>query len=301
MKVKYLEKTKSVLEDLIKCLNDRQRKGFYETNSNICSLMFDGAILKPDFSIILPNDAAGYFTNIMWNIRNTGAYAGNSIGGYGIPDIIKCVKIIVECIDKEIFKGTETDKRDFLTNLLSACSLMQNNYFCHDKIDASGKPDIVDEDFRNYYLRDLFDYKGLYVRGQEHQGVSPNGKGAGEVDLLICRTELQEKIYIECMNLHSLEATKINYHYTKLFPYDASMNENNYLVSYVTVSDFGDFFSKYKAHFEKYSGNNKCEKISEKESGFANIKILITESKINKKSIFTYHVLVFFEKYVEKQ
>ncbi len=278
MDVNYLKKTKSSLENLIKCLEDRQRKGFHNIISVIKSLMFNGADLKVDFSMIIPEKAAGDFPQMIWDINYTGAYYGAVINGYNVLDVVEITREIINAIDCEILKEIETDNKNFLTNLLTACSLMQSNYYYHDTIDENGKEYVVKEDYRNYYLRDLFDFKGLYVRGQEHQGSSPSGRAAGEVDLLICHTELQEKIYVEGMNLHSLEAGTINDHYNKLFDYDASLNKNNFLVSYVVVSDFEDFLSKYKKHFEKYQGENKCESIAEETSDLANIKVLISKS-----------------------
>lgn len=57
----YYAKTKSVLEDLIKCLKTSSRDGFYGVNNNIYSLMFNDHELKSEFSIILPNEVAGFF------------------------------------------------------------------------------------------------------------------------------------------------------------------------------------------------------------------------------------------------
>lgn len=297
MNNEYLIKTKSVLEDLNKCLNDSQRDGFYEVNSNIHSLMFDGHTLKSEFSMILPNKVSGYFTNMMWNISQTGAYFGSNIKGYSVDNIKKCVDEIVSVLDQEILKTEQIEKNDFHTNILTACSLMQTNLVYHDRKDRSGNDIIVEEDHRNYYIRDLLDFKGLYVRGQEHQGTSPKGGGAGEVDLLICRTELQSKIYLEGMNLSSVEKSKIAEHYEKLFLYDASGNKNNYLLSYVKVGDFNAFCKKYKDYFEGYNGKTKCEKIAEIVSDYANIKILLSESRHKENKIFTYHILILFEQY----
>lgn len=297
MNKEYLIKTKSVLEDLKKSLNDKERKGFYGVNSNIYSLMFDGYTLKPDFSMLLENNVAGYFTNMMWNISRTGAYFGDAISGYRVIDIIECVDVIISVLDENIRKEIQIDENDFYINLLTACSLMQTNLVYHDRKDRKGKDIIVEEDHRNYFLRDLFDFKGLYVRGQEHQGISSNGKAAGEVDLLVCRTEHQSKIYVEGMNLCYVNADKIDEHYKKLFKYDSSINKNNYLLSYVTVDDFDEFCKKYKKYFEEYNGINKCVEVVEIKSDYANIKVLQSKSIHNEEDIYTYHFLILFEKY----
>ncbi len=297
MNKEYLLKTKSVLDDLKKCLNDSQRGGFYEINSNIYSLMFDGPTLKSGFSMILPNKVSGYFTNAMWNISQTGAYFGTIINGFRVDDIQKCIDDIVSVLDKEILKEEQIDKNDFNTNILTACALMQANLVYHDRKDHRGNTIIVEEDHRNYYIRDLLDFKGLYVRGQEHQGISPNGGAAGEVDLLVCRTELQPKIFLEGMNLDSLNKSTIDKHYEKLFLYDASGYKNNYLLSYVKVDDFESFCKKYKEHFDGYNGKIKCERIIEFPSDFAKIKIFLSESKHGENTIYTYHILIFFEQF----
>ena len=297
MEKEYLIKTRSVLQDLVDCLHSQSRKNFYSVNANIYSLMFDGPTLKPSFSIMLPNELSGYFTNMMWSISRTGAYFGNVINGYQIKDIVGCIEKILSSLDKELLKLATIDKNDFYTNLITACSLMQTNYFYHTRVDSDGKRISVCEDCRNYFLRDLFDYRGLYVRGQEHQGVSPNGKGSGEVDILVCRTGLQPKIYIEGLNLGSLESNKIDNHYEKLFLYDSSMNAINYLVSYVETSDFERFCCGYKEHFEKYKGNSKCSIINDVPTDYANIKVFVSASLHEGKSISTYHVLAYFETY----
>lgn len=294
MEKDYLIKTKSVLVDLKNCLNDKKRKNFYGTNSNIYSLMFDGYTLKPDFSMILPNDVSGYFTNMMWNISRTGAYFDSEISGYKVEDIIECLNSIIDILDREVLKKMQIDKNDFYTNLLTACSLMQSNIVYRERKDRKGQNIVVEEDHRNYFLRDLFDYKGLYVRGQEHQGTSLNGNSAGEVDLLVCRTDLQPKIYLEGMNLESVDKTIIKKHYEKLFLYDASGNKNNYLLSYVKVKDFEAFCANYKSYFDNYSGTTKCESIVEMPSDYTNIKVFLSESKHGEDVICTYHILILF-------
>lgn len=296
----YYAKTKSVLEDLIKCLKTSSRDGFYGVNNNIYSLMFNDHELKSEFSIILPNEVAGFFSNMMWDISQTGAYFSSKIAGYNVSDIIKCSNAIISVLDKEILKEIQTDTYGFYNNLLTACSLMQDNIVYHDRTEKIGKEEhkiIVKEDYRNYFLRDLFDFKGLYVRGQEHQGVSPKGGGAGEVDLLICKTDSQPKIYLEGMNLDSLNSSKIDEHYEKLFLYDASINKNNYLLSYVTVASFENFCTNYKNHFENYKGEHQCSKVNEIPSEYSNIKVILSETKKGEDTIYTYHVLVLFEKY----
>ena len=290
-------KTKSILKDLIDCLSSTNRNGFYEINSNIYSIMFDGPTLKPIFSMILPNKLSGYFANIMWNISQTGAYFSDIIGGYRVTDILECVCQINEFLDKEMFKTIAVDESDFLTNLLTACSLMQTNIANHDRKDYKGQKITVSEDIRNYYLRDLFDFKGLYVRGQEHQGASLKGVGSGEVDILICKTDIQPKIYIEGMNLNSVNSTLIDSHYEKLFLYDSSINKSNYLLSYVSVLDFNSFCTNYKKHFLDYAGKSRCECVNDVPSDYANIKVFVSKSIHEGNEINTYHVLILFEEY----
>ena len=293
----YLLKTKSVLGNLKKCLNDPRRVGFHDYNSSIYSLMFNGYILKSEFSMILPDEVSGYFTNMMWNIERTGAYFDSNINGYHVDKIEKCIDEIIMALDKEILKEEQIDKNDFYTNLLTACSLMQTNLVYHDRTDRRGNSIIVDEDHRNYYIRDLLDFKGLYVRGQEHQGISPNGGAAGEVDLLVCRTELQPKIYLEGMNLDYLDRKDIAKHYEKLFLYDTSGNKNNYLLSYVKANDFDGFCEKYKDFFDSYNGRTKIEKIVNLPLDYAKIKVYLSESKHSESTINTYHILILFEQW----
>ena len=79
MNINYLSKTKCALEDLIKCLDDKERTEFNEINAEIYSLMFNGNTLKKDFSMILSNEVSGNFSVMMWNISKTGAYFGTKI------------------------------------------------------------------------------------------------------------------------------------------------------------------------------------------------------------------------------
>ena len=99
------------------------------------------------------------------------------------------------------------------------------------------------------------------------------------------------------MNLYSVESSKIEEHYEKLFLYNASVNKNNYLLSYVNVVNFESFAVNYKTFFEKYLGKTRCSSIEEVASDYANIKVFLSKSICNGETINTYHILALFEQY----
>ena len=296
MDKKYLEKTKSFLQDLINCLNTKERNEFLSIISNIKSLMFNVTNeLLPDFTLILSNNLSGYFSTMIWNIILSGAYYGDKINGYKVEDIIKCTQEIIKALDIEINKLEEKEIKSFNDDFLKACSKLQSRIIYHDKKEQSGKVSKTLENKRTDYLKDILEAKGYKATSQEREGISSTGKDAGEVDLLITDSELQYKIYIECMNLNCLNKNYIETHYEKIFLYDLSLNKNNYLVSYVTVSDFEEFCNKYQDYFEEYDGKTKCSTTVECDTNFANIKMFITKSIHNGVSIKTNHILINLE------
>lgn len=148
---------------------------------------------------------------------------------------VKTCDKIIPISDADVIKINEV-----LREVLSACVKLQANsiYFG------------ATEDQRNDYIRDLLDTVGYDVKDQTRRGLSPSGKAAGEVDILIKEQSFPVTI-IEALNLNSLNKTYLDEHIDKIYDYDTAGNRFNIVLSYVTVTNFVSFCDKYYKHIEK--------------------------------------------------
>ena len=242
MEKEVLIKAQSCVQDFVDYLNNKSKSTLYGVIANINSFMFDGVNgLKNDFAMLLPNELSGRFAVMMWNLRDPNPCSKYEINGFKVSYIKNLLQDVINNFDSKIQEIEEEKNMNFIDVLIDICSSLQANITYRDTKDSSGYIVKVSEDKRTYYLRDMLSNKGINIKSQEHQGISENGIGSGEVDLLIYDKE-QPKIYIECMNLNCLDKNYIKSHYEKLFLYDASINKTNYLISYVTVKNFVNFF-----------------------------------------------------------
>lgn len=134
------------------------------------------------------------------------------------------------------------DEMAFINNLFLACVKLQRNTLFSD----------VNEDQRNDFIRDILETGGYQVKDQTRQGFSSTGISTGEVDLLVQHNDLPLCI-VEALNLNSLNKNYLNLHLDKLYTYDTLGNKFNVILSYVSISDFGTFWDKYRNHIKNHS------------------------------------------------
>lgn len=150
------------------------------------------------------------------------------------------------------------------------------------------------EDIRNDYIRDLLKKHGYNVLDQTRRGVSEQGKGAGEVDLLIERKGLNICL-IEALNLKSLETTNLSNHIDKIYKYDTIGNKFNFIICYINIKKFDGFADKYHNFAKEYVYPFKSLEFNEVvEYKCSNIRIF--KNKLLREGVDTnlYHILIYF-------
>ncbi|MBD5508069.1 MAG: hypothetical protein HDR05_08490 [Lachnospiraceae bacterium] len=174
---------------------------------------------------------------------------------------------------------------EVLREVLSACVKLQANSLYYG----------ATEDQRNDYIRDILDTAGYDVKDQTRRGLSPNGKAAGEVDILIKEKDFPVTL-IEALNLNSLNTAYLDKHIDKIYDYDTAGNKFNIILLYVTVADFASFCEKYFQHIERYSYPFEMILINENvvidNISYSDIKVMKTVHNRNQCETILYHVCV---------
>ena len=193
---------------------------------------------------------------------------------------VKTCEKVMEVSDADLSKMKEV-----LREVLSACIKLQANSHYYD----------ATEDRRNDYIRDILDTAGYDVKDQTRRGLSPNGKAAGEVDILIKEKDFPLTI-IEALNLNSLDTAYLDKHIDKIYDYDTAGNKFNIILSYVTVADFVSFCEKYFQHIERYGYPFAMISINEKvvvdNISYCDIKVMKTVHNRNQCETILYNICV---------
>lgn len=175
--------------------------------------------------------------------------------------------------------------KEILREVLSACVKLQANSLYYG----------ASEDQRNDYIRDILDTAGYEVKDQTRRGLSPNGKAAGKVDILIKEKDFPITI-IEALNLNSLNTTYLGRHIDKIYDYDTAGNKFNIILLYINTADFTTFCDKYFGYIEHY--DYPFEKLSIDRDimiddiSYSDIKIMKTVHNRNQYETILFHVCV---------
>lgn len=101
------------------------------------------------------------------------------------------------------------------------------------------------EDSITDYLRDILSFKGYEgIKDQSRHGLSATSKSAGEVDLLVTKSN-DEIALIECLKLNSVDSTIIFKHIHKAVHSYNPLGTPVVIVSYVSTVDFSAFWLRY--------------------------------------------------------
>ncbi|MED1725039.1 hypothetical protein [Brevibacillus parabrevis] len=185
----------------------------------------------------------------------------------------------------DFLKTTKRHTYDSLLNsLVLACIKLQGNHLYRT----------ASEDDRNGFIKNILDAVGFSTKDQTRWGVSNTGKSAGEVDILIEENNFPYSV-IEALNLSSLDSNYLNLHINKTFKYDTTGLPFNFLISYVTVKDFGSFWLRYKKHIAEHEYPYKLETIDydiDNEFDYSGIRIALTRHNRDGTLIGLYHICV---------
>ena len=184
--------------------------------------------------------------------------------------------------------GVDIDKSlmdEIMRELLSACVKLQANAIYYG----------ASEDQRNDYIRDILETAGYDVKDQTRRGLSPSGKAAGEVDILIKNKNFPVTI-IEALNLTSLNTRYLDNHIDKIYGYDTAGNAFNTILSYVNVSNFVGFCNKYVEHIKGYKYPFEIISVEENVNigkvSYSDIKVMKTLHNRNGVETSLFHICV---------
>ena len=174
---------------------------------------------------------------------------------------------------------------EIMRELLSACVKLQSNAIYYS----------ATEDQRNDYIRDILETAGYDIKDQTRRGLSPSGKAAGEVDILIKHNNFPVTI-IEALNLTSLNTSYLDSHIDKIYGYDTAGNAFNIILTYVMVVNFADFCNKYIEHIKGYKYPFEIISVEEdvdiNKVSYSDIKVIKTLHNRNGIETVLYHVCV---------
>ncbi|PSK92222.1 hypothetical protein [Taibaiella chishuiensis] len=176
----------------------------------------------------------------------------------------------------------------FKDHLVSACVKMQGNRKYWNG---------YSEDDRNTFIANLLEASGYLVKDQARWSTSAQGKSAGEIDLLVCKSNGAPFTIIEALNLDSLKQDYLTLHIDKLFNYDANGNRANFLLIYSDATNFVSFYSKYLTFVSSYSYKYPLAHVCEKDDyPYSDIKIIESGHTRTDTETLLYHILIDLKK-----
>ena len=157
-----------------------------------------------------------------------------------------------------------------------------------------------DEDSRTGLLCLLLNEKGFFVKDQARWGFSETMKTMGRLDAFI-ETEKGGKgtrAVLEAFSLTGWNTGVITSHCQKIFKYDPSGLENNYIIVYCDVK--GNRFSKLWDEYKKFVPgieyeSTQVKSFKEESSGYGEIKVMRVVHDRQGKGVGIYHLFIHME------
>ncbi|MCI0470650.1 MAG: hypothetical protein L0Y73_03225, partial [Candidatus Aminicenantes bacterium] len=116
---------------------------------------------------------------------------------------------------------------------------------------------------------------------------------AGELDMLIETPDNSDSSVIEAFNLEGFNSDKIESHFQKIFLYDASGLENNYLLVYAESDNFDSLWQKYLDYLPEIELTYTISSGPEEEkTRYADIKLARTMHNRHNKETSVYHIFI---------
>lgn len=175
---------------------------------------------------------------------------------------------------------------------VSEPTLLQDLFFCSERLQANHKYKDSSEDDMNDYIRDLLTSSGYDLRDQTRQGTSNGGKQAGEVDILVRKENFPYSI-IEALKLSSVNEAYISEHINKIYKYDTLGNRCNFIISYVKIKNFSEFWKNYILFTESFHYPFELVKfIVPQNNQYPELKWVVAELKRNDIITRLYHIII---------
>ena len=150
------------------------------------------------------------------------------------------------------------------------------------------------ENDRNSFVANLLAAgKHYHIKDQTRWSVSSTGKDAGEIDIFIHEKDGTPYSIIEALNLDSLKTDYLILHLDKIFKYDTSGFEFNFILVYATAKRFGDFCKKYQEFIVRHSYNYPFIALEAVEDyPYTDIWMGGTKHERNGREILLYHIII---------
>jgi hypothetical protein len=180
---------------------------------------------------------------------------------------------------------SQKNNDNLINRLMFACSKLQGDkkYWGMD----------VNENDRNRFIATILESSGFTIKDQPQWSTSAEGKDSGEIDIFITESNGTPKSIIEALVLDSLKQNYLSQHLDKLFRYDTTGLENNFIISYSLAKSFNGLWNKYQdfisKHLYEYSFIDFKELV---EFNFSDIRIGMAQHLRNGKVVNLYHILI---------
>ena len=180
---------------------------------------------------------------------------------------------------------TQKDNDNLISHLMFACSKLQGDkkYWGKD----------VNENDRNRLIATILESAGYTIKDQPQWSISAEGKDSGEIDIFITESNGTPKSIIEALILDSLKKEYLILHLDKLFRYDTTGLENNYIITYSLAKNFDNLWKKYQDFISNHAYSYKFIDFKELvEFNFADIRIGVAQHSRNDKMVKLYHIII---------
>jgi len=186
---------------------------------------------------------------------------------------------------ESLLKGYQLPKpkKDLLKTLINTASQLQ-------AVANTIKPD---EDSRNGFIALLLSIHGFFVKDQTRWGRSASGKTPAAIDIKVESPDREVEAIIEAFNLKSFDRVVIDSHLTKLFGYDPSGLERNFIIVYSEAADFPGLWQKYLSHLPEIDFKYKlAAPVEEQNNQFTDIKLARTRHLRQVQETMVYHLFI---------
>ncbi|UCH96823.1 MAG: leucine-rich repeat domain-containing protein [Candidatus Aminicenantes bacterium] len=201
----------------------------------------------------------------------------------GLSSIL-CYKGLVEVSIEKLLKGFEIkpSQEDLLKTIINTANLLQG-------VAKSIKPD---ENSRNTHFSRFLQVYELNVKDQSRWGRSETGKSMGSPDIKIENSKGKTLAIIEAFNLKRFHKNYIDRHLIKLFGYDPSGLEKNFIIVYSDANDFSGLWKKYLDNIHKIDFQFTLTEKTQNKTGYAEIKLAETKHMREGKEVSIFHLFI---------
>jgi hypothetical protein len=149
------------------------------------------------------------------------------------------------------------------------------------------------EDDRNTFITSHLDASGYNVKDQTRWSSSVAGKSAGELDIFVKDNKGLPLAIIEALNLEYLNREYIDIHIDKIFNYDATGIESNFIIIYSNSQNFENLWVKYVHHISNHIYKFELLKIQEiNDYPYTDIRLCAAMHQRNNRQIILFHLMV---------